>query len=137
MRVKLSVFAAGLLLLLLSMRLGSHHSFSAEYDAQKPTTLKGLVTKVEWTNPHAWIYVDVKDDSGKVTNWGCELGSPNLLVRAGWSAKSLKVGEAVTIEGSLAKDGSKRANARTVTMADGHRVFAGSSGGDIPLPPRQ
>ena len=136
MRARLSVFVAGLGLLLSSVGLVAHHSFAAEYDAKKPATLKGSVTKVEWTNPHAWIYIDVRDETGKVTNWGCELGSPNLLVRAGWTNKSLKVGDAVTIEVSLAKDGSMRGNARVVTMADGRQVFAGSSGGNTPLPPR-
>ena len=136
MRATLKMVAAGLGMLLWSGSLVAHHSFAAEYDAKKPVTMKGSVTKVEWTNPHAWIYVDVKDDGGKLTNWGFELGSPNLLVRSGWTNKSLKVGDNVTIEGSLAKDGSLRANATVVTMADGRRVFAGSSGGNTPIPPR-
>jgi Family of unknown function (DUF6152) len=130
------VAIAGAWSLMASASLAAHHSFAAEYDAKKPTTMSGTVTKVEWTNPHAWIYLDIKDQKGKVTNWGFELGSPNLLVRSGWTSKSLKVGDNVTIEGSLAKDGSLRANARVVTIADGHRVFAGSSGGDTPLPSR-
>ena len=110
----------------------AHHSFAAEYDADKPITLKGTVSKVEWMNPHARFYVDVRDDKGIVTNWNLELASPNVLVRNGWSRKSLNVGDEVVVEGSLARDGSKMANARVVRLADGRRVFAGSSGGDAP-----
>ena len=114
----------------------AHHSFAAEYDANKPVTLKGTVSKVEWTNPHARFYIDVKDEKGEVANWNLELASPNVLVRSGWTRNSLKVGDEVTVQGSLAKDGSKMANARVVTLADGRRVFAGSSGGDA-APPAQ
>jgi hypothetical protein len=105
----------------------AHHSFAAEYDSAKPVTLKGTVTKMEWTNPHARFYVDVKDESGKVINWELELGSPNGLMRRGWTRNSLKPGDAVIVEGYLAKDGSSLANARQVTLADGRKVFAGSS----------
>ena len=108
----------------------AHHSFAAEYDADKPITLKGVVTKVEWTNPHARFYVDVKDASGATVNWNLELASPNVLRRSGWKRDALKEGDQVTVEGSMAKDGSKMANARAVTLSDGKRVFAGSSGGD-------
>src|ERR1700751_5495235 len=124
MRAKLSGLIAGLGLLALPVL--AHHSFEAEYDADKPVTLKGTVTKVEWTNPHARFYIDVKDDSGIVVNWNLELASPNVLVRNGWSRKSLNIGNVITVQGSLAKDGSKMANARVVTLADGKRVFAGS-----------
>ena len=113
----------------------AHHSFAAEYDANKPITLKGTVSKIEWLNPHARFYVDVKDDQGRVTNWNLELASPNVLRRNGWTRTSLNVGDEVTVEASLARDGSKMANARVVTLADGRRVFAGSSGGDAPLAP--
>ena len=95
----------------------AHHSFAAEFDAEKPVALSGTVTKIEWTNPHAYFYIDVKDASGKVTNWGMEMGSPNGLMRQGWSRTSLKVGDQVSIEGSQAKDGSKVANARSVLLA--------------------
>jgi len=105
----------------------AHHSFAAEYDGNKPITLTGTVTKVEWMNPHARFYIDVKDDAGKVTNWEFELGSPNGLMRRGWTRNSLKEGDKVTVDGSLAKDGSKLANARTVKFADGRKVFAGSA----------
>lgn len=129
MRYRIGVFAAVAALLATGMAM-AHHSFAAEYDANKPVTLKGTVTKVEWTNPHARFYVDVKDERGQVTNWNLELASPNVLIRNGWTRKSLTVGDEVTVQGSAAKDGSKMANARAVTLADGKRVFAGSSGGD-------
>ena len=133
MRYRIGVFAA-VAALLATGPVMAHHSFAAEYDANKPVTLKGTVTKVEWTNPHARFYVDVKDDRGDVTNWNLELASPNVLVRNGWTRKSLNVGDEVTVQGSAAKDGSKMANARAVTLANGKRVFAGSSGGDAPAP---
>ncbi len=105
----------------------AHHSFAAEYDAAKPVTMTGTVTKVEWMNPHARFYIDVKDDSGKVTNWELELGSPNGLMRRGWTRNSMKPGDTVTVQGSLAKDGSNLANARTVKLTDGRSLFAGSA----------
>ena len=123
----LAVIAAGLGLLLCTVPMLAHHSFAAEYDSSKPVTLTGTVTKVEWMNPHARFYIDVKDDKGEMVNWELELGSPNGLMRQGWTRNSLKKGDTVTVAGSLAKDGSKLANARTVTLADGKRVFAGSS----------
>ena len=127
MRTKIGVFLAGLGLLAAALPALAHHSFEAEYDADKPVTLKGTVTKVEWTNPHARFYIDVKDESGNVTNWNLELASPNILMRQGWTRNSLKVGDMVTVTGSQAKDASRLANARTVTFADGRKVFAGSS----------
>ena len=101
----------------------AHHSFATQYDANAPVTLTGVVTKVEWTNPHARFYVDVADADG-VTNWNLELASPNVLRRNGWARDSLKVGDEVTVEGSLARSGAKMANARTVRLADGTSVFA-------------
>jgi hypothetical protein len=106
----------------------AHHSFAAEFDATKPLKLTGAVTKLEWTNPHTWFYIDVKGDDGKVANWGIEMGSPNGLMRAGWTRNSMKVGDIVTVEASRAKDGSNNANARAVTLAStGQRLFADSS----------
>ena len=104
--------------------LSAHHSFAAQYDANKPVTLTGTVTKVEWMNPHARVYIDVKASDGSVTNWNLELASPNYLKRAGWSSTSLKEGDQVTIEGSLARSGANMANAASVVLADGQRVFA-------------
>jgi Family of unknown function (DUF6152) len=130
MRAKWNVVVAGMAAgigLLLSAPLFAHHSFEAEYDISKPIKVSGTVTKVEWMNPHARFYVDVKDENGKVTNWNFELGSPNVLKRQGWQRDSLKAGDTVTVEGYLAKDGSMLANARRVTLPDGRRVFAGSA----------
>ena len=106
----------------------AHHSFSAEYDSKKPVTLKGIVTKVDWMNPHVYFYLDVKDDDGNITNWGMEMGPPNGLQRGGWTKNTMKVGDEVTVEGTLAKDGSKQANARSVTMTNtGKKLGASSS----------
>ena len=124
---RLGILATGVAVLLSAAPLLAHHSFAAEYDASKPVTLKGAVTKIEWTNPHARFYVDVKDDKGTVTNWNLELASPNVLTRNGWTRNTLKIGDQVTIEGTMAKDGSSMANARSVVLADGRRIFAGSS----------
>ena len=134
MRAKLGVVAAVAGTLVSTVPVLAHHSFAAEYDGTKPVTLTGTVTKIEWQNPHARFYIDVKDQTGALTNWNLELASPNALVRNGWTRKSLNVGDDVTVEGSLARDGSKMANARVVTLAGGRQVFAGSSGGDAPPP---
>jgi DNA/RNA endonuclease YhcR with UshA esterase domain len=132
MRAGLRLWLAGIAFVVSTAPLVAHHSFAAEYDANKPVTLKGTVTRVEWTNPHARFYVDVKDDSGTVTNWNLELASPNVLTRQGWTRNSLKFGDVITVEGSMAKDGAKMANAKTVVLADGKKVFAGSAGSDAP-----
>src|SRR5580704_2757914 len=126
---KLAVFAVVCGLFVAALPVFAHHSFAAEYDATKPITLKGVVTKMEWMNPHARFYVDVKDESGTVTNWELELTSPNGLKRNGWGRNSLKPGDEVTVTGFLAKDGSKMGNARTVVLSDGRKVFAGSADG--------
>ena len=119
----------GLALVLWADPVPAHHSFDAEYDRSKTVVMKGTVTKVEWMNPHARFYVDVKDPRGRVTNWNMELGSPNGLRRAGWNRNSLKIGDEVTVTASLARDGSKMANARDIVLADGRKVFAASSAG--------
>ncbi|HVZ19559.1 MAG TPA: DUF6152 family protein [Vicinamibacterales bacterium] len=130
MRSKWFGAAAALAVLLSGAPAMAHHSFAAEFDANKPINLKGTVTKIEWMNPHAYFYIDVKDESGKVTNWGMEMGSPNGLMRQGWTRNSLKVGDEVTVEGSKAKDGSNIANARSVVLANGTKLFAASSQGN-------
>jgi len=135
MKTKVFAVIAGLAVAM-AQPASAHHSFAAEFDANKPITLQGTVTKLEWQNPHIWVYLDVKDERGNVQPWQCEGGPPNTLTRNGWSVNSLKVGEPVTIEGVLAKDGSKTCNARMVKLPDGRSVFAGSSGGDAPPPPK-
>jgi hypothetical protein len=128
MRSKLAVFAASAAVLLAAVPMIAHHSFAAEFDATKPFKLTGTVTKIEWMNPHAYFYIDVADEGGKVVNWALEMGSPNGLMRQGWTRNSMKIGDQVTVEGSRAKDGSFVGNARAVTMAStGQRLFAASS----------
>jgi hypothetical protein len=112
----------------------AHHSFAAEFDASKPFKFTGKVTEVKWMNPHTFFYIDVTDEkTKKVTNWGMEMGSPNILMRNGWRRDTLKVGDVVEVEGSMAKDGTPTGNARTVVLsASGKKLFAGSSQGNTP-----
>ena len=132
MRTKFALVVAGMALLVGVTGVSAHHSFSAEFDASKTFKFTGPVTKVEWMNPHTFFYIDVKDEkTGKVTNWAMEMGSPNGLMRNGWTRNTMKIGDVVTVEGSMAKDGSPTGNARTVMMA-GKRLFAGSSQGTTP-----
>ena len=123
MRARFTVFVYASLMCLAGMA-EAHHSFAAQYDADRPATLHGVVTKVEWMNPHTRFYIDVEDDQGNVVNWNLELASPNILTRRGWSRNSLQVGDVVTVDASLAKDGSDMANAMSVILADGSRVFS-------------
>lgn len=123
----LPAFGIGVGLLMAVMPVVAHHSFAAEFDGSKPITLTGTVTKLEWMNPHTHFYIDVKDENGKVTNWDLETGSPNALARRGWTRHALKEGDVVTVQAYRAKDGSNLASARTVTLADGRKVFAGSA----------
>jgi hypothetical protein len=128
--MKLGFSVAGISLvvvLLAAVPVLAHHAFGLQYDPSKSTTLHGVVTKVEWTNPHAHFYVDVKDENGNVTNWNMELASPNALRRLGWTRDIIKVGDEVSVFGAPAKDGAKMANARTVTLADGRKMVAGLS----------
>lgn len=130
MKAMLRAGAAGLGLLFSFGAASAHHAFVAEFDANKRVKMAGTVTKFEWTNPHAWVYIDVKGEDGKPTNWSFEMGSPNVLIRQGWKRSALKEGDPVTIEGYAAKDGSNIANARSVTLPDGTKVFAGSPATD-------
>lgn len=114
------LFAAALLVagsLVTYTAAQAHHSFAAEFDREKPIKFDGVVTRVEWSNPHVWIYVNVKGDDGKVTNYGAELGPPHGLQRSGWRRETLKIGDKVTVDGWMAKNGSNRVNARTITLA--------------------
>ncbi len=121
------VLAAGFVLIGASVPLAAHHSFAAEYDQNKPVTVTGEVIRLEWTNPHARVVVDAKDEKGKIVHWDFELGPPTVLMRRGWSRNSLKPGDKVTVAGFLSKEEPHIANARSVTLADGRQVFAGSS----------
>jgi hypothetical protein len=134
MRTTLLVAAAGIGLLLTAVPVVAHHSFAAEFDADKSFKLTGVVTKIEWQNPHTFFYLDITDErSKKVTNWAFEMGSPNGLMRNGWTRNTLKVGDVVTVEGSLARDGTPYGNARTVILTStGKRLFAASSQPDNP-----
>ena len=113
------------MLLLTTMRATAHHAFAAEYDENKRVTVSGAVTKFEWANPHAWLYLEGTDESGKATRWSFEMGSPGGLLRRGWKKTDLKEGDQVTVEGYRAKDGRKVANAATVRMPDGRKLFGG------------
>jgi len=132
MRAKLSVMAVGVGLLLAGVPVAAHHSFAAEFDANAPITLKGTLTKMEWVNPHGWIYVDVKGTDGKVTNWAVEAGAPNALLRRGLRKTDFPNGTEVIIEGFRAKNGSNTINGRSVKMLDGRNFFMGSSGTGAP-----
>ena len=137
MQMKLGVAAAGLGLWLGALPASAHHSFAAEYDEKKPVKVTGIVTKVEWTNPHSRMYLDVKDANGKVTVWNFEFGSPNHLFRAGWNRNTVKEGDQITIEGWGAKDGFHLAQTRQVILADGRKVPGFASGGDSGGAPAQ
>jgi hypothetical protein len=130
MRATLSVIAAtaALAFVVAGGPVFAHHAFSAQFDPTKPVTIKGTITKMEWSNPHSWLYVDVKGEDGKVEAWEIELGPPNNLLRAGWSRRDLPVGAEVTITGFRSKDGRPSVNGNNVTLADGKKLFSGNPG---------
>ena len=130
MRRSSSVLIAGLALLLAAATSTAHHSFSAEFDEHKPITLKGTLHRMDWVNPHGWIYVDVKGADGKVTTWGVEAGAPNALLRRGLRKTDFQAGMQVVVTGFLAKNGTPTVNGRTVTLPDGREFFTGSSAGN-------
>jgi len=128
MKATFLVFASVVGTMLATGSAMAHHSFAAEFDANRALTLKGVVTKIEWQNPHTYFYLDVTGGDGKVINWGMEMASPNGLMRQGWTRNTLKIGDSVTVEGSQAKDGTNVGNARVVILeATGQRLFAASS----------
>ena len=126
MRRIVHAFLAIIVALLLPVPVTGHHSFAAQFDGDKPVVLKGVITKVDWRNPHIWVYFDVRDADGKVTKWECEGGAPNALTRQGWSREHLKLGEELTAEGWRAKNGTNTCNARTWRV-NGQTILAGSS----------
>ena len=132
MRTKRILLAAAGGLLLSAMPVRAHHAFSAEFDGNKQVKLRGIVTKMEWINPHAWLHIDVKAPDGAVVKWDIELGPPNALIKRGWTKNALPAGTELLVEGYQAKDGSLRANGRDITFTDGKKLFAGSSGTGAP-----
>ena len=132
MRTKLSVMIAGLGLLMAAVPVLAHHSFAAEFDAKRPVKLSGTVTKMEWINPHTWIHVDVTKADGTVEEWMIEAGTPNTLLRRGFTRDSLKKGTEVIVDGYQSKDGSLRANGRDITLPNGQTLFLGGNSADAP-----
>lgn len=137
MRTKLSIVGVLAALLLPVVPMLAHHAFEAEFDQKKPVHLKGTVTTMEWINPHSWIHIDVKSPDGKITNWMVECGSPNIMLRRGFTKQSLLAGTELSVEGYQAKNGANKANGSSVTFADGKRLFVGGSNPDIPEDQKQ
>lgn len=132
MKTKLFALAALVMGTFASTQVLAHHSFAAEFDAEKPIELRGIVTKVEWTNPHVYFYLEVEDDKGAVEEWALEMGSPNGLMRRGWTRNTLEVGTELMVKGTQARDGSYKGNAQTVVLAENcQRLFAGTSQRDF------
>jgi hypothetical protein len=134
MKTKFAVVLAafGIVLAGSAASVGAHHAFSAEFDANKPLTFKGTISKMEWTNPHVWLHLDVKNKNGQIETWAFEAGTPNVLFRRGLTKESVKIGMEVTVDGYQAKDGSHRANGRDLVLEDGRTMFLGSTGTGAP-----
>jgi hypothetical protein len=133
MRIKTPIFMAAVsLLLVASVPVWAHHAFAAEFDGNKLVKLRGIVTKMEWINPHAWLHLDVKSADGSFVNWAIELGPPNALIKRGWTKKDVPAGIELLVDGYQSKDGALRANGREITFPDGKKLFAGSSGTGTP-----
>ena len=127
-----SAAAVTLLTILAGAPASAHHAFAAEFDAKRPVKLRGTVTKMEWINPHAWVHIDVKKDDGSVDEWMIEAGTPNTLLRRGFTRDSLKPGTEIIVDGYQSKDGSLRANGRDVTLPNGQTLFLGTASSDAP-----
>jgi len=139
MRAKLAmtIAVAGALLILATVPVWAHHAFAAEFDAKQPVKFKGVVTKMEWTNPHVWIHLDVKQPDGTVEKWSVEAGTPNVLFRRGFTKQALLPGIEIVVDGYRSKDGTHRANGRDLTLPDGRTLFLGGSSPDAPDQERQ
>jgi len=131
-RLAIIVAGAGVLLVLAVVPAWAHHAFAAEFDANQPVKFRGVVTRMEWTNPHVWIHLDVKQPDGTVEKWSVEAGTPNVLFRRGFTKEALKAGTEILVDGYRSKDGSRRANGRDLTLPDGRTLFLGSSGPGAP-----
>jgi hypothetical protein len=127
-KTKLAGLLAAVAVLALAVPVWAHHSFAAEFDGNKPVRLQGVLTKIEWTNPHSYFYIDVSDDKGNVVNWGCEGGGPGALSRRGFKRGDIKLGDKIVVDGYLAKDGSHLVDARRVTLPDGRSIVGGCEG---------
>jgi len=137
MRTRIAIGLAGVVLLLAAASVRAHHAFASEFDVNKPLTLRGTLTKLEWINPHSWFHVDVKDADGKVAEWMIEGGSPNAMLRLGFNLYVVPVGTEIVIEGYQAKDGTNKAVGKNLTLTDGRRMFLGSSAPGSQPDPKQ
>src|SRR3989454_6008878 len=136
-KLALTIAAVGVLVVLTTAPVWAHHAFAAEFDSKQPVKFKGVVTKMEWTNPHVWIHLDVKQPDGTIEKWSVEAGTPNVLFRRGFTKQALLPGTEIVVDGYRSKDGSRRANGRDLTLPDGRTLFLGGSSPDVPDPERQ